>query len=186
MDRASVSETEGCGFESHQAHMANRLILILDNIRSVLNVGSIFRTADAVKAEVWLCGISPTPEHSRIAKTALGAEYSVKWRCFENTLDAIAIARKEIQGIKIVVVEQLEGSENIWDVNFPANVALVFGHEKDGVSKPAIDEADQLVEVPMLGKKESLNVAVVVGMVSYEVVRQWNRKCEKTNNGKKD
>lgn len=150
------------------------MIIVLDNIRSVLNVGSIFRTADAMGAELWLCGITPTPKLPRISKTALGAEHSVKWRYFENTVDAIATAKREFTKIKIVAVEQVTGAESLWDIKFSSSVALIFGHEREGVSAEAIEEADQLVEIPMFGKKESLNVAVAVGMVLYEVVRQQN------------
>lgn len=184
MDRASVSETEGCGFESHQVHMKNRLIIILDNIRSVLNVGSILRTAEAVGAEVWFCGITPTPDHPRIAKTALGAENLVKWRAFKSVGKAVAMlngAKRKINDVKIYAIETVKNAKNHYATKYPENVALIFGHEVLGVDSRSLNVADDVLKIPMIGKKESLNVAVAVGVVSYEVIRQWSQN----NNGRK-
>lgn len=145
--------------------------VVLDNIRSALNVGAIFRTCDAVNIEkLFLCGITAYPPHNRIPKTALGAVDSVPWKYYEKTLDPIEELRRK--KVEIVSVELNEDAVNFWDYNFKAPTAIVFGNEISGISKDIIKASDAVVKVPMFGKKESLNVATTVGIVLYEILRQ--------------
>ena len=147
-----------------------RLHVVLDNIRSVFNVGSIFRTADAVGGvKLYLCGITPTPENPKMIKTALGATKSVDWKYFNNTLDAV----NKIKEMRIPVfsVELEENAEHFQKVKYPIPVALVFGHERNGVSGLILEKSYKIVYIPMSGVKESLNVATTAGIMMYEVIR---------------
>ena len=152
------------------------LVIVLDNVRSALNVGSAFRTADAfAAAEVILCGLTATPPHREILKTALGSTDSVAWRHFSKTADALEALHTE--GYIVVAVEQAEGSLALQNVENQfigtKKVALVFGNEVEGVSDAAMSAADYVVEIPQFGTKHSLNVAVSVGIVSWEFVKIW-------------
>ena len=147
-------------------------IVVLDNIRSAYNVGSIFRTADAFGiTEIYLCGTSPTPidkfnrPRKDIAKVSLGAEKTVPWRYFSSSLRAVNSLKKK--GIKILSIEQNENSADISDIQLYQNIdtALVFGNEVDGVSPKILRVSDKIFEIPMRGKKESLNVSVAFGIV---------------------
>jgi 23S rRNA (guanosine2251-2'-O)-methyltransferase len=145
-------------------------VIVLDNIRSHSNVGSVFRTADAfLTRSIYLCGITAKPPHREIQKTALGATESVEWKYFSETLDAI----KELKsgGFKIVGVEQAEGSTDLSDfiVNQGTGYALVFGHEVNGVAQAVLDECDYVVEIPQFGTKHSFNIAVSAGIVLWEM-----------------
>lgn len=149
------------------------LIIVLDNVRSQGNVGSLFRTGDAFLIEaIWLCGITATPPHREIQKTALGATESVEWRYFSETIDAV----KELKsaGYRIIGVEQAEGSTPLGDLRAEKNMkyALVFGHEIKGVDQQVIDECDQVIEIPQFGTKHSFNIAVSAGIVLWEINRQ--------------
>ncbi len=156
-------------------------IAILDNIRSAHNVGSIFRTADAFGiTEIYLCGTSPVPidkfNRSRkdIAKVSLGAEKTVPWRYFSSSLRAVNILRKK--GVKILSIEQSENSVDIHDIKLYQNtdIALVFGNEVGGVSPKILCASDKIFEIPMRGKKESLNVSVAFGIVVYQITQRIN------------
>jgi 23S rRNA (guanosine2251-2'-O)-methyltransferase len=153
-----------------------KLAVILDNIRSVHNVGSIFRTADAAGFEkIYCCGITPGPldrfKHVRadFAKVALGAERSVAWEVGESIADVTAQLKND--GWKIFAVEQAEGSVSYTDLPSSEKIALILGAEVDGVSRDALRMADTIVEIPMHGAKESLNVAVAFGIVAFELIR---------------
>ncbi|HOY46404.1 MAG TPA: RNA methyltransferase [Candidatus Dojkabacteria bacterium] len=149
------------------------LVIVLDDIRSALNVGAIFRTADAVGAkELILCGITPYPPHPRIPKTALGATESVAWKHWPNKTEAIQHLKE--QGYNIIAVEKTEKAQDLYKYKFPENTALIFGNEINGVSTDIIEKAESVLQIPMLGIKESLNVATTVGIVSYEYIRQQN------------
>ncbi|HEX9722209.1 MAG TPA: RNA methyltransferase [Candidatus Paceibacterota bacterium] len=150
--------------------MKQQFFVVVDNVRSVENVGSIFRTADALSVDkVFLCGISPTPKHEKMAKTALGAEKTVAWEYHKQTWRLVKELKR--QGVFIVALEQVKNSVSLesasWRTKFP--LALVLGHEIKGVSPSALRLADAIVEIPMLGQKESLNVAVAFGIAGYEV-----------------
>lgn len=150
------------------------MIAILENIRSVHNVGSIFRTADAAGIErVVLCGLTPKPidRFKRVrddfAKTALGAEKSVAWEYEQTAADAVRRLKEE--GWRIVALEQTEKSKNVFesDATDKKKIALVVGNEVEGVSAGILEEADEIVEIPMRGAKESLNVSVAFGIAAY-------------------
>jgi 23S rRNA (guanosine2251-2'-O)-methyltransferase len=153
------------------------IILILDNVRSSHNVGSIFRTADAFRVqEILLCGITATPPHKDIRKTALGATESVQWQYFENTIDAIQ--NLQSKGIVVLAVEQAEGSTSLSDFNAlpDTTYALVFGHEVKGVSQAVVSAANEVLEIPQLGTKHSLNVSVSVGLVVWELFSSLSKR----------
>ncbi len=145
------------------------LVVVLDNVRSLHNVGSVFRTSDAFLVEsVYLCGITATPPHPEIHKTALGAEDTVEWVYFEQTTDAIK--QLKWQGYSVWAVEQAQGSISLQDFKWdPAvKLAIIFGNEVKGVEQEAIDLCDGCIEIPQFGTKHSLNVSVTAGIVIYE------------------
>jgi tRNA G18 (ribose-2'-O)-methylase SpoU len=145
-------------------------IIVLDNVRSQSNVGSIFRTADAFLTEaIYLCGITSTPPHREIKKTALGATASVSWKYFSKTSDAIKELKEK--GYKIIAVEQAEGSVALQDLHVEngRKYALVFGHEVNGVDQKIVNSCDHCVEIPQFGTKHSFNIAISVGIVLWEV-----------------
>lgn len=152
------------------------VVVILDNVRSMNNTGSIFRTSDAFRiSSIALCGITATPPHKEIHKTALGATDSVDWNYFEHTSEALAYYRDS--GHTICAVEQAEGSimlENL-QIETTSNYALVFGHEVRGVDQSVVDACDQCIEIPQYGTKHSLNISVSAGIVLWEFYRKFNR-----------
>ena len=149
------------------------VVVILDNVRSALNVGSAFRTADAFAvSELVLCGISATPPHREILKTAIGAEQSVDWRYFEETTSAIEVYRKN--DYKIWSVEQTEGSTLLHNFDWQGEnkIAIVFGNEVDGVSDEVLALSDGSIEIPQFGTKHSLNISVSLGIVIWELFKK--------------
>jgi tRNA G18 (ribose-2'-O)-methylase SpoU len=145
-------------------------IIVLDNVRSQSNVGSIFRTADAFLTEaIYLCGITSCPPHREIQKTALGATESVSWKYFKTTSEAIKDLKD--RGFTIVAVEQVAGSVELQDLKIDADkkYALIFGHEVNGVNQEVVDICDFCVEIPQFGTKHSFNIAISVGIVLWEV-----------------
>ena len=147
------------------------IIVILDDVRSMHNVGSIFRTCDAFAVEaLYLCGYTPAPPHRDIQKTALGATETVKWKNFTTTMDAVADAREA--GYKILAVEQAHESIMLEKLNVQREkIALVFGNEVTGVNDEVLAAADGCIEIPQWGAKHSLNISVSVGVVLWEMVR---------------
>jgi len=146
------------------------IYVVLDNIRSAQNVGSLFRTMDAFRCmELILCGISAKPPHREINKTALGASESVNWKYIESTVEAIK-ALKE-QGVSVWAVEQTDKAIALDAFKVPnkAPVALVFGNEVKGVSQKAIEICDGSIEVPQFGSKHSLNISVCAGIVIWDI-----------------
>lgn len=146
------------------------IVVVLDNVRSAHNVGSAFRTADCFHADkVMLCGISAVPPSAEIHKTALGAEQSVPWEYFPDTLDAVGRLRTE--GFGIIGVEQTENSVNLENFHRSPDekLAFVFGNEVDGVDQRVIENCDSVVEIPQFGAKHSLNVSVSVGIVFWQI-----------------
>ena len=148
--------------------------IVLDNVRSANNVGSVFRTADCLGAEkICLCGITATPPNKDINKTALGATESVDWKHFASTLDAVAELRTE--GYTILSVEQAEGSIALQDFA-PAvwrKYALIFGHEVNGVAQEVVDASDGCIEIPQVGTKHSFNISVSAGITLWEVFTKF-------------
>lgn len=150
------------------------VIVILDDVRSMHNVGSAFRTCDAFAVEaLYLCGYTPTPPHRDIHKTALGATESVQWKHFPTTMHAILAAREA--GYKILAVEQTHNSIPLHELNArDQKTALVFGNEVTGVNDDVLKAADGCIEIPQWGAKHSLNIAVSVGVVLWEMVKPLN------------
>ncbi len=148
----------------------NPIYVVLDNIRSLHNVGAIFRTSDAVLVEkIYLCGITGHPPRKQITKTALGAEELVPWEYRE---DASAVLRElKADGVQVVAVELAEGAEHYAKFDYQSPVCLVFGHEVEGVSEAVMKEIDHAVYLPMLGRANSLNVATCYGIMVYEVLK---------------
>ncbi len=150
-----------------------RLVVVLDNVRSLHNVGSVFRTGDAFRVErIMLCGITATPPSAEIHKTALGAEDVVEWQYFASTMDAVAALRSE--GFKVFAIEQCEGSVALQDfVAEPGTrYAVVLGNEVKGVQQEVVDASDGAIEIPQFGTKHSLNVSVTAGMVIWEFAKK--------------
>lgn len=155
-----------------QASDKHPIIIILDDVRSMHNVGSAFRTCDAFAIEaIYLCGYTPTPPHRDIHKTALGATETVSWQHFEHTTDAITAAQNA--GYAIYSVEQTHNSTPLqqldWDKKSP--IALVFGNEVNGVSDAALERSKHCIEIPQWGSKHSLNISVSLGVVVWELVK---------------
>jgi 23S rRNA (guanosine2251-2'-O)-methyltransferase len=172
MEKKSISYL-GVNSRSFSKPPKNSVIrLVLDNVRSAHNVGSLFRTADALGIiGIDLCGITAIPPHKEIAKAALGAENVVAFRHFPNTPDAILALKEE--GFKIVVIEQVHQSISLthWTA-LQEPIAVVVGHEMDGVGEQWIKEADFVVEIPQFGMKHSLNVSSAGAIALWEIVRQ--------------
>jgi tRNA G18 (ribose-2'-O)-methylase SpoU len=148
------------------------VIAVLENIRSMHNVGSVFRTADAFLIEaIFLCGYTPLPPHRDINKTALGATETVDWIHFPSTVDAINTLKKE--GFKVFAVEQTEGSVSLQKFPATANekIAVVLGNEVEGVNDEVLKLVDGSIEIPQLGMKHSLNISVAAGIVLWEIMR---------------
>lgn len=160
LGRKSVDE-----FKSANKH---RIVVVLDNIRSMHNVGSIFRSADAFLIEaIYLCGYTPRPPHRDINKTALGATETVAWKYADTTEAALAELKKE--GYVIYAVEQAEGSISLEQFSLrDAKTALVLGNEVEGVSDEALALCDGCIEIPQMGSKHSLNVSVAAGIVLWK------------------
>jgi 23S rRNA (guanosine2251-2'-O)-methyltransferase len=164
------SELERKSVEEFRKSGKAPFIIVLDNVRSQSNVGSVFRTSDAFLTEaIYLCGITSCPPHREIQKTALGATESVAWKYFPRTMDAIVELREN--GYKIIAVEQAEDSVELQDLDIQINqkYALVFGHEVNGVDQEVINCCDMCVEIPQFGTKHSFNIAVSAGIVLWEV-----------------
>lgn len=177
MRKLSMEELGRVSLSSFKNSNKLPLVIVLDNVRSALNVGSAFRTADGFAAhELALCGITAQPPHREILKTALGATDSVAWQYFEQTADAIAFYRE--QGYQIFAIEQAEGSQKLdqFTASLDAPIALIFGNEVEGVAQEAIDAADGCIEIPQFGTKHSLNVSVCVGIVVWEIGKQFFNK----------
>ncbi len=150
------------------------IIVVLDNVRSLHNVGSIFRTSDAFRLEaVYLCGITSTPPHKEIHKTALGAENSMDWHFYNETTDALEKLRQD--GYLLTAIEQVEGSIplNEFSPDLNAKYAIILGNEVKGVSQKAVNMCDLCIEIPQFGTKHSFNVSVSAGIVLWELSRRW-------------
>jgi len=155
------------------------MVAILDNIRSLHNVGSIFRTSDAVGVEkIYLCGITPSPldrfgkVRGDVAKTALGAEQTVAWEMADTT--AACIERLKKQGFQIIALEQSQQAVSLYSTGLPRlarneRVALILGAEVDGISPEVLAKCDTIIEIPMVGTKESLNVSVAFGIAAFHL-----------------
>ena len=153
------------------------ITVILEDIRSMHNVGSVFRTADAFLVEqILLCGFTPNPPHRDIHKTALGATETVEWKAFENTTTAINALKKE--GYHIYAIEQVHNSIELqtFEIFNQDKVAIIFGNEADGVKDETIAMTDGCIEIPQAGSKHSFNISVAAGIVLWEISKKMNQK----------
>ena len=168
--KKTIQDLARISTEEFRAKNKFPIAVILDNIRSLNNIGSIFRSSDAFAvSKIALCGITATPPSVEIHKTALGAENSVNWTYYTSTLDAIADLRK--QGFTICAVEQCQGSISLekFAPDPAGKYAIIMGHEVYGVDQAAVDAADLCLEIPQFGTKHSLNVAVTTGIILWHL-----------------
>ena len=173
MRKLSLDELNRKSVEEFKQSGKLPLVVVLDNVRSLFNIGSIFRTCDAFLIEaIYLCGISATPPHKEIHKTALGAEESVEWKYFETGLQAV----EHLQTNDYVLwgVEQTQNSISLQQINIESKkrYALVFGNEVHGIEQEVINRCEGCIEIPQFGTKHSFNVSVSVGIVLWEWYKQ--------------
>ena len=175
MEHRKLKITELNRISAEEFKKANKLplVVILDNVRSLHNIGSVFRTSDAFRVEcIYLCGITATPPHPEMHKTALGAEFTVDWKYVNNAVEAVDNLRQE--GYIVFSVEQAENSimlENI-QLEQGKRYAVVLGNEVKGVQQEVIDHSDGCIEIPQYGTKHSLNVSVTAGIVIWDLFKQ--------------
>ena len=174
--KLKIEEMGRMNVEEFKASEKMPLIIVLDDVRSMYNVGSVFRTADAFRVEaIYLCGITAQPPHPEIHKTALGAEDTVAWQHFPTALEAVEDLKK--RGYTVYSIEQCEGSTLLSDLNtkrptLNSKYALVLGNEVKGVHQEVIDTSDGCIEIPQFGTKHSLNVSTTAGIVIWEFAKQ--------------
>lgn len=167
--KLKLQELNRINVDEFKAAEKTPIIVILDNIRSFNNVGSVFRTADCFRIEkVFLCGITAQPPHREIHKTAIGATESVEWEYAESTMDVISKLKKE--GWKTFAIEQTESSVMLNDFQ-PGDdkIAIVMGNEVEGVDQAVINDCDAVIEIPQIGTKHSLNISVCTGLVLWDL-----------------
>jgi tRNA G18 (ribose-2'-O)-methylase SpoU len=173
MRKLENSELERKSIEDFKTAAKTPLILILDDIRSLNNIGSVFRTADAFLIEkIYLCGITATPPNKEINKTALGATETVDW---EYAQDVVSVIEKlKSDSVKVYAIEQVENAIFLQDfsINFDEKYAAVFGNEVFGVNQKAIEICDGTIEIPQLGTKHSLNIAVSAGIIIWDLFKK--------------
>ena len=173
MEKKTIWDLHRDSVDEFRAKEKMPIAVVLDNIRSLNNIGSIFRTADAFAAErICLCGITATPPSPEIHKTALGAEASVSWTYYPTTMEAIGALRAE--GFTICCLEQVKGSVMLQDfkVEPGRKYAIVAGHEVNGVDPAVVDSADVWLEIPQRGTKHSMNVSVSTGVALWQIFHQ--------------
>ena len=174
--KLKVTEMGRMSVEAFRSSEKIPVAIVLDNVRSMYNVGSVFRTADAFRLnQICLCGITSTPPHPEIHKTALGAEDTVEWTYFKDTADAVIELRN--QGYLIIAIEQVKNSITLEDFNIDMNnrYALVLGNEVKGVQQQVVDLCDDCIEIPQYGTKHSLNVSVTAGIVMHHFALKFLR-----------
>ncbi|ACU04337.1 RNA methyltransferase [Pedobacter heparinus] len=169
MQKLKLDELNRVGIEEFKEQEKLPLIVVLDNVRSMHNIGSVFRTADGFAIEkLYLCGITARPPHREIEKTALGATQSVAWAHFETTVDAIASLKAD--GYHIIGIEQAAGSTmlNTYKPTYSKKYALIFGNEVNGVSDEVMAQIDECIEIPQFGTKHSFNIVISAGIVLWD------------------
>jgi len=174
MRKLKLQELNRLSPEAFKASDKTPIVLVLDNIRSGLNVGAAFRTADGFAIEkIYLCGITAQPPHREILKTAIGANESMEWEYIKETKNIVEQLKGE--GYYIAAVEQAEDSTSLQDFALPmdAKVALIFGNEVKGVDVEVMNLINECIEVPQFGTKHSFNISVCMGIVLWEVFRKW-------------
>jgi len=173
MQKLSMDQLNRVDIETFKKQEKTPIAIVLDNVRSMHNVGSAFRTADGFAVErVILCGITATPPHREIEKTALGATQSVEWNHYVETTQAVQDLKA--QGYKVIAIEQAEGSVSLENFAIEPNskYAFVFGNEVHGVDDEVMEMVDTCIEIPQFGTKHSLNVSVTVGIVVWDILKK--------------
>ncbi len=176
MKKLKLEELGRMDVAAFKAASKTPIIIVLDNIRSMNNIGSVFRSADAFAVEaIYLCGITAQPPHREIEKTALGATDSVQWKYFENTIAAIEDLKAK--DYHICAIEQVANSVSLAQLTIDKELkyALIFGNEVMGVDQQAINQSDTCIEIPQFGTKHSFNIAVTAGIVLWECYRQLHK-----------
>lgn len=175
MQKIKNNDLNRLSLDSFKAAEKSPLIIILDNVRSLNNVGSVFRTADAFRVKhIYLCGITANPPHKDIQKTALGSTDSVDWSYAKNTQSIVK--KLQAEKVKVIAIEQAENSTKLQSFvpQKKTTYALVFGHEVKGVSQDVVSDCDGVIEIPQYGTKHSLNVAVSSGVVLWDLFSKIN------------
>ncbi|RLD64293.1 MAG: TrmH family RNA methyltransferase [Bacteroidetes bacterium] len=175
MRKLKNSELDRKNIDEYKSAKKSPIIIVLDNIRSLNNIGSVFRTSDAFLVEaIYLCGITAKPPHKDIQKTALGATQSVDWEYFDTTKEAILKLKEN--NYQIVSIEQVEGSTSLnnFEVEKLKKYALVFGNEVKGVAQDIVDMSDECIEIPQYGTKHSFNISVSAGIVMWDFFSKLN------------
>ncbi|MFD2915669.1 RNA methyltransferase [Psychroserpens luteus] len=170
MRKLKNSELDRLNVDEFKQATKTPIIIILDNIRSLNNIGSVFRTSDAFLVEkIYLCGITATPPHNDIRKTALGSTETVDWEYAENTIDVVN--KLKSKNVKVISIEQAERATMLDTFQPEANqkYALVFGNEVKGVAQDVVDTSDLVIEIPQFGTKHSLNISVSCGVVVWDL-----------------
>lgn len=173
MKKLKITELNRISSEEFKSAKKIPLIVILDNIRSLNNIGSVFRTSDAFLIEaIYLCGITATPPHAEIHKTALGAEHTVEWKYFADTVEAVKELQK--QQYHVFAIEQVEKSTMLDELQLTHSqkYAIVMGNEVKGVQQSVVDACNGCIEIPQFGTKHSLNVSVTAGIVIWDFFKQ--------------
>jgi len=177
MRKLKNSELDRISVEEFKDSDKTPIIIILDNIRSLNNIGSVFRTSDAFLVEkIYLCGITATPPHNDIRKTALGSTESVAWEYVENTL--ALVEKLKLEGVKVISIEQAENAImlNYFKPEQNTTYAFVFGNEVKGVQQDVVTASDVVLEIPQFGTKHSLNISVSCGVVVWDVFSKLSVK----------
>lgn len=170
MKKLRNSELKRFSVEEFKESEKIPIVVVLDNVRSQSNVGSVFRTADAFRIEaIYLCGITAKPPHREIQKTALGATESVDWKYYESALDAVDELKKN--NYQVFAVEQVKDSLKLGEyiADSSRKIALIFGNEVKGIQQEIINLSDNCIEIPQYGTKHSLNISITVGIVLWEL-----------------
>lgn len=173
MRKLKITELNRISIEEFKEADKLPLVVVLDDIRSLHNIGSVFRTADAFRIEcIYLCGITATPPHPEMHKTALGAEFTVDWKYVNNAVETVDNLRSE--GYVVYSVEQAEGSIMLDELTLDRSkkYAVVMGNEVKGVQQEVIDHSDGCIEIPQYGTKHSLNVSVTAGIVMWDLFKK--------------
>lgn len=173
MRKLKITEMNRLSTEEFKEAEKLPLVVVLDNVRSLYNVGSVFRTCDAFRIEkLCLCGITAQPPHIEIHKTALGAEDSVEWYYYKDTMKCVQDLKKE--GYCVLSIEQCEGSTMLNDfrADSSSRYAVVMGNEVKGVQQEVVNQSDGCIEIPQFGTKHSMNVSVTTGMIIWEFAKQ--------------
>ena len=176
MRKLKNSELDRLSVDAFKSVKKTPLIIVLDNIRSLNNIGSVFRTSDAFLIEkIYLCGITATPPHKDIHKTALGSTETVDWEYVDNTMDLVE--KLKVKNVKICSIEQAEHATMLNDFTpqQQTTYALVFGNEVKGVAQDVVSASDLVIEIPQFGTKHSLNISVSCGIVVWDVFSKLNK-----------